>query len=82
MNNIELVAQSDDQLLRINDVSKLTTLSKSSINLWIAQGRFPKPITLSKTVKVWKLLDLKDWIDIKHSTNLKSAPHKTHGDIS
>ena len=42
----------DDQLLRINDVAKLTTLSKSCINLWVAQGRFPKPITLSKTVKL------------------------------
>ena len=82
MANTQIKTESDDQLLRINEVSKLTTLSKSSINLWITQGRFPKPITLSKTVKVWKLLDLKDWIDTKHSKNLKSAPHKTHGDIS
>ena len=29
------------QLLRIRDVSKLTTLSKSCIYLWVAQGRFP-----------------------------------------
>ena len=50
------------QLLRIRDVSKLTTLSKSCIQLWVAQGRFPKPLTISATVKVWRLSQVKDWI--------------------
>ncbi len=63
MNNAEIMNQSDDQLLRIHDVAKLTTLSKSSINLWIAQGRFPAPITLSKTVKVWLLKDVRIWTE-------------------
>ena len=60
MNNTQINTQSDDQLLRINEVSKLTTLSKSSINLWVAQNRFPRPISLSTTVKVWKLSDVRD----------------------
>jgi len=51
------------QLLRIRDVSKLTTLSKSSIHLWVAQGRFPKPLTISATVKVWRLSQVNDWIN-------------------
>jgi len=51
----------DDQLLRINDVVRLTTLSKSCINLWVSQGRFPKPISLSKTVKVWPLKGVRAW---------------------
>ena len=50
------------QLLRIRDVSKLTTLSKSCIQLWVAQGRFPKPLTISATVKVWRLSQVKDWL--------------------
>ncbi len=54
---------SDDQMLRINDVVKLTTLSKSCINLWVAQGRFPKPITLSKTVKLWPIGSIRKWIN-------------------
>jgi predicted DNA-binding transcriptional regulator AlpA len=53
----------DDQLLRISDVVRLTTLSKSCINLWVAQGRFPKPITLSKTVKLWSIKNIRQWID-------------------
>ena len=52
-----------NRLLRINDVVKLTTLSKSCIHLWVAQGRFPAPITLSPTVKVWRFKHLIDWIE-------------------
>lgn len=73
MNNAEHVTQSDDQLLRIRDVAKLTTLSKSSINLWIAQGRFPKPITLSKTVKVWILKDIRNWINDVETQAIEEA---------
>jgi len=51
------------QLLRVNDVKRLTTLSKSTIALWVAQSRFPKPIALSLTVKVWRLSDIKIWLD-------------------
>jgi prophage regulatory protein len=50
------------QLIRIDEVSAITTLAKSSINLWVTQSRFPKPIVLSPTVKVWKLQDVNDWI--------------------
>lgn len=51
------------QLLRINELSQLTTLSKSCINLWVAQGKFPPPITFSPTVKVWVLQDVLDFIE-------------------
>jgi len=51
------------QLIRIDEVSSITTLAKSSINLWVAQGKFIPPITLSPTVKVWKLQDVSNWIE-------------------
>ena len=70
MKTKDSVNLSNNQLLRINDVAKLTTLSKSSINLWVAQSRFPKPITLSKTVKVWRLLDINDWIEDSYPETL------------
>ena len=63
MVNTQAKTDSDDQFLRINEVSKLTTLSKSSINLWVAQDRFPKPMNLSKTVKVWRLRDVREWAE-------------------
>lgn len=61
MSTEELTIQTDEQLLRINEVAALTTLSKSCINLWVAQGRFPRPSSLSKTLKVWRLRDVRAW---------------------
>jgi len=52
----------DDQLLRISDVVSLTTLSKSSIKLWVATGRFPRPINISKTLNVWRMGEIRRWI--------------------
>jgi prophage regulatory protein len=59
-----------NQLLRINEVSAITSIAKSTIYLWIAQGRFPKPISLSTTIKVWKLASVLEWID-SHSEEEK-----------
>ena len=52
-----------NQLLRIATVSELTTVAKSTIRLWVAQGKFPKPITLSAVIKVWRLADINQWIE-------------------
>jgi prophage regulatory protein len=52
-----------NQLLRIQEVSALTSLAKSTINLWVAQGNFPKPTLLSPTLKVWRISDIDAWID-------------------
>ncbi len=60
------------QLLRINDVSSITSIAKSTINLWVAQGKFPKPITLSATIKVWKLSAIQDWIESHSQAELLS----------
>jgi prophage regulatory protein len=53
----------NNQLLRIQEVSRLTSLAKSTINLWVAQGKFPKPVLLSPTIKVWQKEQLSEWID-------------------
>ena len=60
----------DDQLLRIGDVTALTTLSKSCINLWVAQGKFIKPLSLSPTVKVWRQKDVSAWINARAEVQL------------
>jgi prophage regulatory protein len=62
-NDEQNLTYSDDQLLRINDVAEITTLSKSCINLWVAQGKFPKPMTLSKTVKLWTIKQVRAWTE-------------------
>jgi len=51
------------KLLRIADVSKKTTLAKSTIWLKISQGAFPKPTKLSPAINVWKESDIDAWIE-------------------
>lgn len=51
--------------LRIKDVMKKTGLAKSTIWLWIKEGKIPKPIKLSERVTVWKESDIDDWIESK-----------------
>ena len=66
------ITKNESQLLRINEVVELTTLSKSCIHLWVAQGRFPPPTSLSSTVKVWRLKHLAQWIEDQTSSCLNS----------
>jgi prophage regulatory protein len=50
------------RLLRLRDVSELTSLGKSTINLWVANGKFPAPTALSATIKVWRQSDIDGWM--------------------
>lgn len=62
-----------NQLLRIKEVSGFTSIAKSTINLWVAQGKFPKPIALSPTIKVWRVQQLLDWIDTQSLNSVSSS---------
>ena len=42
------------KLLTIQDLLSLTGFSRSSINLKIADGSFPKPIYQSQNKRLWK----------------------------
>ncbi len=46
----------------ITNVSKITSLGKSTIRLWEAEGRFPKSIKLSLTKRVWLESEINDWM--------------------
>lgn len=52
-----------NQLIRIHEVSQLVSLGKSTIRLWVALGKFPAPIPLSATIRVWKTQDILKWIE-------------------
>ena len=55
-------SDSSAELLRIQEVSNLTGISKSCIRLWVAQGRFPKPLNLSKTLKPFVGEEIRQWV--------------------
>lgn len=52
----------DLQLIRIKDVSRLTTLARSTIWAKVATGAFPEPIRLSPAISVWRQVDIESWI--------------------
>lgn len=54
---------SSSKLLRIDEVSKLTTLAKSTIWLKVSQQAFPPPIRLSPAICVWRASSIEGWID-------------------
>lgn len=54
---------SKTKLLRIKSVSEKTEIGKSTIWLWVSQGKFPKPIKLSPRITVWKESILDEWIE-------------------
>lgn len=59
--------QHEIRFVKLQEVSSLTTLGKSTILAWEAKGNFPKAVRLSKTLRVWLLEDIHNWIS-KHST--------------
>lgn len=61
-----------NRLLRLPEVATMTSLGKSTINLWVAQGKFPAPTALSATIKVWRLDDIEKWIDTVFSKDFSS----------
>jgi len=56
MNNLQ------HKLLRLPQVKQTTGLSKSSIYARIAEGTFPKQITLGPRLVVWVESDIQNWI--------------------
>lgn len=44
-------------------------LGKSTINDWIKERGFPKPIRLSQTLALWRISDVVQWIEAQTSAN-------------
>ena len=52
-----------DKLLRMPQVEELTGCKKSTIWLWVKDGKFPKPKKLSPRITVWKESEVAAFID-------------------
>lgn len=51
--------------IRINDVVKMTSVSKSTIWKWVKEGKFPQPSKYTSTITVWRYDEVLSWIDDK-----------------
>jgi prophage regulatory protein len=53
----------NSRILRLSTVLDLIGLSRSSIYLRIAQGSFPKQVSLGARAVVWREADVQKWLD-------------------
>ena len=59
------------QFLKLEDVSKITQLGKSTILAWEAQGRFPVAVRLSTAFRVWLESDVYEWMMNKREESMQ-----------
>ncbi|WP_216167620.1 helix-turn-helix transcriptional regulator [Polynucleobacter finlandensis] len=65
MNDVNQVPQ----FTNLGEVARQTSLGKSTVLAWEAQGKFPRAIRLSPTKRVWLQSDIANWMleKCKHS---------------
>ena len=52
-----------DPLLNLDDVVKLTALSKPSIKRLVRLDKFPKPVVIGTNARRWRSRDIKRYIE-------------------
>jgi len=53
------------RFIKLPEVANQTGMGKSTILAWESQGRFPKAVRLSKTIRVWLEDDVNNWMKTK-----------------
>jgi prophage regulatory protein len=52
-----------NQLVRLPEVTDVTTLSKASIYRLLKKGCFPAPVRIGERRVAWRLSDVMGWLD-------------------
>ena len=52
--------------MRLPEVVQLTGVSRSTIYRWMANGEFPKQVSLGGNTVAWLEAEIEDWIQKKH----------------
>ena len=51
------------KLLRLRDVIKMTSLTRTTIYNYMSEGKFPKNIHLGPKISVWIEREIQEWIN-------------------
>ena len=51
------------KLLRLRDVIKMTSLTRTTIYNYMEEGKFPKNIHLGPKISVWIEREIQEWIN-------------------
>ena len=57
------ISKAPPAFYRLRDVTRITTLSRSTVYRRIAEGRFPAPVHLGGRASAWPSDALQAWID-------------------
>lgn len=63
----------NDELLRTSDVLPLLGISRSTLDLWVSTGYFPKPHKLGRKLNVWSATDIEAWLSKVNSSDSNSG---------
>lgn len=63
----------NSDFLRTGDVLSLLGISRSTLDLWIAKGHFPKPSKLGSKLNVWSARDVEAWLSNVNSSDSSSG---------
>lgn len=55
-----------ERLIRVDELSKILSIGRSTAWKWVAENKIPKPIKLSPRVSVWKISEIMAFIDQKN----------------
>lgn len=58
-------SQVDAQLIRLEDVLKLSGLGRSSMYAYIRAGTFPKPVKLGLRASAWVKSEVLAWVQLR-----------------
>ena len=61
---------SEFQFYRVNELTKILSVSRASIYNWLNKGTFPKPIKISDSVNVWRASDIQKWVKDKEGEDI------------
>ena len=59
-------------ILRLPEVKKSTGLSRSTIYLRIAEGTFPRPISLGGRAVGWLVAEVQEWLERRIEASRKA----------
>ena len=60
-------------LLKTSEVLALLGISRSTLDLWVAKGQFPKPHKLGNKLNVWSMSDVEAWLSNVNSSDSNSG---------
>ena len=56
-----------DRLIRMRELIKIVSMSRSNIYLMMNKGKFPKNFKIGEQTAVWRLSVIEDWIKQKEN---------------